>query len=260
MKFRPSCLTCGCCGTSHVTRHTSYAYACTRACATNVVCQKLFSYFNDRERLMTGLLLRFMFDQRVALVFFGFHSWSGAGPPSLFPSPSLPPPSPLCLSPSTPFFISIALSCAASGIMIDETIDEFVDEIDAIPATNFWFWFLFSPSWLFQRIFSAIDNESYIDEFLAILFSVLSFVEILRTVSLFFSLYFYNQQHRKPVDIQSIVMTSMRQPLFSFASVALLSMLSYGVGCDCMCCTLHCVILCCRCFGTACFPTSCCRS
>ncbi len=117
-----------------------------------------------------------------------------------------------------------------------------MDEIDAIPATNFWFFFLFSPSWLFQRIFSSIDNESYIDEFLAILFSVLSFVEIFRSVSLFFSLYFYNREHYKPVDIQGIVMTSIRQPLFSFVCVALLSMLSYGVGSNCMCCRLHCIV------------------
>ncbi len=109
-----------------------------------------------------------------------------------------------------------------------------VDAIDAVPLHYFLFWFFLAPSHPLQRMFSEIDNESYIDEFLSMLFSVMALVEATRAVAAVVAAAFYSHQHRGRVGrlhvLKGIMYSSMQWPCISFASVSFCSFVSYTVN------------------------------
>ena len=108
-------------------------------------------YVNENERLVQGLILPMLFDQRVTLLASRYHTLSGAA--------------------------------------LDPFLDKFIDTIDDTPNSRFFLEFIVAPSYPLYRTFRQLDSQSSLDETLQFIFAALSVIEVLRFAAALLNLY-----------------------------------------------------------------------
>jgi hypothetical protein len=107
---------------------------------------QLMRWLRENERLVQGLVLPLLFDQRVTLLVARFHA----------------------------YFSSSA---------IDPFLDKFIDTIDETPWHKFMLEFVVAPSYPLYQTFKQLESVSSLDESLQCLFMVLSLIEVLRLLA-----------------------------------------------------------------------------
>jgi hypothetical protein len=146
-------------------------------------------YLHENERLVQGLIVPMLFDQRVTLLVSRFHS-------------------------------------SVSSHAIDAFLDKFIDTIDATPNLNFLVEFIVAPSYPLYRTFQQFESQSSVDETLQFMFIALSLIEVLRLVAFVLNLYVSRQTSGASfLDWMSDQLGSV----FSFVIVGLFALFSYFV-------------------------------
>jgi hypothetical protein len=146
-------------------------------------------YVHENERLVQGLILPMLFDQRVTLLVARFHA----------------------IISSTP---------------IDPFLDKFIDTIDETPWDQFLLEFLLAPSYPLFQTFKQYESQSSLDETLQFAFAVLSLIEVLRFSS--FLLNFYVSKKTSGASFLHWLFDQLCSAI-SFVIVSFFALVSYFV-------------------------------
>lgn len=185
---------------------------------------RFLRYVNDHERLVKGLFLPFLFDQRVTLLFFGYHSMCVALAAALLPNPNPV----LLLHAATPLrpFLTRSRSSVFTYITLDADIDRFVNTIDELPWPRFLFHFVVAPSFPLYDALNHYENESSVDEFLRFLFLLLSAAEACRFMACIIYI-FCCRRLNSDAAFFSICWSIFKYDVFEFFGVIILSFVSH---------------------------------
>ncbi len=150
----------------------------------------LMRYVNEHERVMKGLVVPLLFDQRVTLLVSRFHN----------------------------FF---------SGWTTDPFLDKFIDTIDEAAWPTFLLQFIVAPSYPLYTTFRQYDSQSTFDETLQFVFALLSLIEFLRFSA--FVLNLKTSMKTSGASFWSCVLDAdnFRAPVASFAVVGISALLSH---------------------------------
>jgi hypothetical protein len=155
---------------------------------------RFFRFSSDHQRLVRGLILPLLFDQRAVMIFARFHSYT--------------------------------------DVCLDPALDKLIDSMDEASSFSYLFFVVASPSYPIYQALSNISSQSSFDEWLQFCFLLFSFFEGIRFCCIVYDsiVAFNDHGKRSGFSVTRHLVSSLQEKLLHRpARVALASTFSYYV-------------------------------